>query len=127
LLPFYYRIDSNFLWYNIDNLIVLLGNNDLGIFKAKVNYSNLYIKNVEPDTGYFNSLETLINLITLAPPFSFNRWYNINNYFEIVQCLHNYINTDGFNIYYTEFKTIIFHSVYSQSSPLCHSRVSIEN
>ena len=67
----------------IDNLIILLGDSNLSISKAKANNISLRAESVIAlGARLFDSLEIAINLITLAPPYSSNKWHNINDFPE---------------------------------------------
>jgi hypothetical protein len=67
---FCYRTNSNFLWYNINNLIILLGDNDSSISETEAEIDNIsfYAENIVPNIGFFNSLKTTIDSITLVFP-----------------------------------------------------------
>jgi hypothetical protein len=58
----------------------LLGNNNLSTSKAKVNNSSVCAKSAKPNTSLFDSLDAIVKLITLAPPFSPNRGHNVNDF-----------------------------------------------
>jgi hypothetical protein len=51
--------------------------------EAEANNVSLYAESViVPGAGLFDSLETAIDSITPAAPYSSNGWYNINNFPE---------------------------------------------
>ena len=65
----------------MDDPIILLRDSDSSASKAKVNNNGLCTKSAAAlGAGLFNSLETAIDLITLAPLPSSNKWHNINNF-----------------------------------------------
>ncbi|KAI9776258.1 MAG: hypothetical protein M1839_000492 [Geoglossum umbratile] len=110
-----------------DDPIVLLGDDDLSASEAEVDHGSLHAENAGPDAGHFNSPETTVDSTTLAPPSSLDRWYDIDDYSETVQRLHDRIDTDGLDMHRARSKVATSHSARPQSPPLRCSRASTGN
>jgi hypothetical protein len=94
----------------------------LSTSEAEVNHSSLHAENAGPDTGHFNSLETTVDLTTLTPPSSLDGWYDIDDYPETVQRLHDRIDTHR-----ARSEVATSHSAHSRSPPPRRSRSSTGN
>jgi hypothetical protein len=99
----------------------------LSVSKAEVDYSSLHAENAGPNTGHFNSPETSVDSTTLAPPSSLDRWYDIDDYPKTVQCLHDRIDTDGFDTYRVRSEAATSYSARPQSPLPRRSRASTGN
>ncbi|KAI9770373.1 MAG: hypothetical protein M1839_003215 [Geoglossum umbratile] len=110
-----------------DNPIVLPGDDGLSTFEAEVDHSSLHAENAGPDANHFNSPETTVDSITLAPPSSLDGWYDIDDYPETVQRLHDRIDTGDLDTHRARSETATSHSARPRSSPPRRSRESTGN
>ncbi|KAI9775082.1 MAG: hypothetical protein M1839_001474 [Geoglossum umbratile] len=107
-----------------DDPIVLLGNDDLSASEAEVDHGSLHAENAGPDAGHFNSPETPVDSTTLA---SLDGWYDIDDYPETVQRLHDRIDTDGLDMHRAKSAAATSHSARPRSLPPHRSRASTGN
>ncbi|KAI9782621.1 MAG: hypothetical protein M1839_004867 [Geoglossum umbratile] len=110
-----------------DDPIVLLGDDDLSASEAEVDHGSLHAENAGPDAGHFNSPETTVDSITLAPPSSLDGWYGIDDYPKTVQHLHDRIDTDGLDTHRARSEAATSHSARPRSPPPRCSRASTGN
>ncbi len=69
------EIDDQFFRHGVEDSIVLLGDDDLSVFKIKVDYGSLRAKSTELDGDLFNGSETAVN-----PHSSPDGWHDMENY-----------------------------------------------
>jgi hypothetical protein len=96
----------------------------LSASEAEVDHGSFHAKNAGPDAGHFNSPETSVDSTTLA---SLDGWYDIDDYPETVQRLHDRIDTDGLDTHRARSEAATSHSARPRSPPPHHSRASTGN
>jgi hypothetical protein len=96
----------------------------LSASEAEVDHDSLHAENAGPDAGHFNSPETPIDSTTLA---SLDGWYDIDDYPETVQRLHDCIDTDSLDMHPAKSKAATSHSARPRSPSPYRSRASTGN